>query len=318
MLIEEKDELYHHGVLGMKWGVRRYQNKDGSLTSAGKKRVDKMKSEYTQLTGKQLRRSPTKNVETKTVSTKKKKSIRDMTDEELRENAKKYRDRYQLEKNYVDAKRDYDSMVPKKESKMDKFKKTLINDVAIPAAKEAGKKALTNYLTAKIQDILGVKVSKERGAELTSSASQRKKQAAEALEKAAQEARSQRKAENKVKRDAKKESRQKEKEWANKQKQAEKMFEDLRNEHKKDSTNSSQNNSENKNKSSKSNSNSETFKFNATANDIFGEGNSKFSGWKDGSTVNGKFRDVPVTDTSLTVYKKTGQNYISGLLEYKR
>ena len=31
-------ELYHHGVKGMKWGVRRYQNKDGSLTAAGKKR----------------------------------------------------------------------------------------------------------------------------------------------------------------------------------------------------------------------------------------------------------------------------------------
>lgn len=33
-------ELYHWGVKGMKWGVRRYQNKDGTLTAAGKKRYD--------------------------------------------------------------------------------------------------------------------------------------------------------------------------------------------------------------------------------------------------------------------------------------
>ena len=33
-------ELYHHGIKGQKWGVRRFQNKDGSLTPAGKRRYD--------------------------------------------------------------------------------------------------------------------------------------------------------------------------------------------------------------------------------------------------------------------------------------
>lgn len=57
------DELYHWGVKGMKWGVRRYQNKDGTLTSEGKKHYSQDHEDYT--------RAHTK------------KSVREMSDSEL-------------------------------------------------------------------------------------------------------------------------------------------------------------------------------------------------------------------------------------------
>ena len=41
-----ENELAHWGIKGMRWGVRRYQNKDGSLTLKGKERYDKSSEEY--------------------------------------------------------------------------------------------------------------------------------------------------------------------------------------------------------------------------------------------------------------------------------
>lgn len=46
-------ELYHYGVKGQRWGVRRYQNPDGSLTAKGKKRIGK---EYEKASKKTMRK----------------------------------------------------------------------------------------------------------------------------------------------------------------------------------------------------------------------------------------------------------------------
>jgi hypothetical protein len=49
--LENELYIYHHGVKGQKWGVRRYQNEDGTLTSAGKARSKKnVKALYKGLT----------------------------------------------------------------------------------------------------------------------------------------------------------------------------------------------------------------------------------------------------------------------------
>ena len=39
-------ELYHYGIKGQRWGVRRYQNQDGTYTEAGKKRYRSIQKEY--------------------------------------------------------------------------------------------------------------------------------------------------------------------------------------------------------------------------------------------------------------------------------
>lgn len=61
-------ELYHHGVKGMKWGVRRYQNSDGTLTDKGKKRYardarEKEFDRYDDLSGQYFKKSKKNGVQ---------------------------------------------------------------------------------------------------------------------------------------------------------------------------------------------------------------------------------------------------------------
>ena len=77
------NELYHWGIKGMKWGVRRYQNKDGTLTPAGKKRYSDSIGESSSVSPDYTRAHTAKKVS-------------EMSDQELRDRL----NRLNMESNY--------------------------------------------------------------------------------------------------------------------------------------------------------------------------------------------------------------------------
>lgn len=137
------DELYHHGIKGQKWGVRRFQNKDGSLTKAGLKRRAKLESELKQLGGKKKRGT---SAQTEPTQAPRKKTVSEMTDDELREKTNRMR----VEKEYYDAARSLAQANPVKVSKGKRFMDSLMNEVVAPAAKNAGKAYLEKFMKDKL------------------------------------------------------------------------------------------------------------------------------------------------------------------------
>ena len=112
----ERSELKHWGIKGMKWGVRRYQNKDGSLTPAGKKRYSDGSTS-----------SSSTSKSSQTSQQPKKKTVSEMSDQELRDAVNRLR-----------LEQDYAKLNPEKVSRGKKCVDNLLDEALSGVARGAG------------------------------------------------------------------------------------------------------------------------------------------------------------------------------------
>lgn len=141
--MDNNEQLYHHGIKGMKWGIRRFQRKDGSLTPAGEKRRDQREGRIGGSSKGSIfkRKASSKPVE-KAPEQPKKKKLEEMSDDEIRAAIA----RKQLENQYKQLNPDPPQKVSFGKEYIKTFGKKMLVEAVMPAAVGAGKKFMENAL----------------------------------------------------------------------------------------------------------------------------------------------------------------------------
>ena len=130
------NELYHHGVKGMKWGVR----KTPVRSSSGATR--KQKSNTLSLFKK---KKTTHNASVAKSSPAQTKSVKDMSDDELERKIERAR----LEQKYLE-------LNPETVSRGRRIAKSVINNVIVPSAEDLGKQVVKSFMAKGINKVLNL------------------------------------------------------------------------------------------------------------------------------------------------------------------